>query len=119
VKENGRSITGIGCLEAAILDCVWPLEQTDGAVTVRQVYEMLRSGGRTIAYTTVMTVMGNLTRKGLLIRWERDDSAAYFYRTAYSRDELIIACMDRVLDALARDGRPSSAVLQHLGTKLV
>ena len=55
----------LGDLEAAIMEHMWRL----GDATVRTVLELLNgSGERQRAYTTVMTVMANLHRKGLLTR---------------------------------------------------
>ena len=60
-STKGAPFTGIGSLEADILAVVWE----KGETTVRAVYETLRER-RTIAYTTVMTVMNNLVKKHLL-----------------------------------------------------
>ena len=74
-STKGAPFTGIGSLEADILAVVWEQEKT----TVRAVYETLRER-RTIAYTTVMTVMNNLVKKHLLTQ---DKSAiAYVYTPA-------------------------------------
>lgn len=70
-----------GELEAVVMDLLWSRE---GASTVRSVYDELR-GGRQIAYTTVMSTMDNLFRKGWL---ERDKvGLAYHYRPAMTREE--------------------------------
>ena len=61
------------------MDRVWAW---DRPVLVREVLECLRRD-RGIAYTTVMTVMEHLYRKGLLDR-ERD-GRAYRYALAQSR----------------------------------
>ena len=53
-----------GDLEMAIMDVMW---DGDGRYDVREVRERLRYG-RPIAYTTVMTVMNILHRKGVLHR---------------------------------------------------
>jgi predicted transcriptional regulator len=58
---------------------------------VRDVYETLREQ-RQIAYTTVMTVMNNLVKKGLL---SQDRSAiAYVYKPAIPGDEVADAILD-------------------------
>ena len=56
----------------------------DRPVSVREVLEDIHKE-RPIAYTTVMTVMDNLYRKGLLAR--RMEGRAYQYRPARSREE--------------------------------
>ncbi|STZ59356.1 transcriptional regulator BlaI [Mycolicibacterium tokaiense] len=63
------------------MDQVWA---GDGAVTVRDVFVEL-AAQREIAYTTVMSTMDNLHRKGWLER-ERDGKA-YRYWAAMSREE--------------------------------
>lgn len=72
---------GFGDLEAAVMDRVWARE--DG-VTVREVFDEL-SGIRQIAYTTVLSTMDNLHRKG----WVRRDreGKAYRYWPTMTREE--------------------------------
>ena len=65
------------------------------AATVRDVHADLRRG-RELAYTTVMTVMDNLHRKGALTR-ERC-GRAYVYTAALSRAEHHARLMAAVLD---------------------
>jgi predicted transcriptional regulator len=98
--------------ELAIMKVVWKLD----AATVRDVYEILRVK-RTIAYTTVMTMMKILEEKGYLkkVRVER----AYVYRPTRPRQQVLGAMVrdfvDRVFDGaagglllhLARDRRLS------------
>jgi predicted transcriptional regulator len=72
---------GFGDLEAVVMDQVWACE---GAVTVRDVFVEM-AAHREIAYTTVMSTMDNLHRKGWLER-ERDGKA-YRYWAAMSREE--------------------------------
>jgi len=71
--------SGLGSLEQQALDVIW---QT-GRVTVRDVHAAV--GGGT-AYTTVMTTLDRLFRKGLL---EREKSGrAYLYSARVTREEL-------------------------------
>jgi predicted transcriptional regulator len=81
-----------GELEAAIMDVFWATEQS------RLVREVVAELGpeRPLAYTTVMTVMDNLHRKGWLTR-ERD-GRAWRYTAALSRDSYTAQAMN---DALA------------------
>ncbi len=69
---------GLGSLEQQVIDIVWG----SGEVTVRDVH--LRLDGK-VAYTTVMTTLDRLFRKGLLDRTKR--SRAFVYSAAASRDE--------------------------------
>lgn len=78
----------------------------DEPATVRQVLEDLQRG-RSIAYTTVMTVMDNLHTKGVLSR--RLDGRAYRYAPVRSREEHTAALMEEVLASSADPG----ATLMH------
>lgn len=69
------------------MDQVW---SSDGAVTVRDVFVEL-AAQRDIAYTTVMSTMDNLHRKGWLER-ERDGKA-YRYWAAMTREQRSAALM--------------------------
>ena len=94
---------GFGDLEAVIMDRVW---DHDGPVTVREVFEELQAE-RVIAYTTVMTTMDNLHRKGWLARVK--EGKAYRYTATASREEYSARLMREALD----DGGDTQAVLSH------
>jgi len=91
-----------GDLEAVVMDRIWSAPDT---ITVRTVFEdLLRS--REIAYTTVMTTMDNLHRKGWLER-EREGKA-YRYRARLSREQYSAQLMREALG-----GGRSDLVLAH------
>src|SRR5438128_2167994 len=69
-----------GELEAAVMEQIW---RRSRPVLVRDVLEDLQVG-RTIAYTTVMTVMDKLHRKGWLRR--EPQGRAYVYEAVASRE---------------------------------
>jgi len=70
----------LGPLEAIVMERLWKR----GSATVRDVVEDL-GRTRSLAYTTVMTIMTRLHAKGLL---ERDlDGKTYVYRPAFSHEE--------------------------------
>jgi predicted transcriptional regulator len=96
-------VRGFGDLEAVVMNRVW---DHAGPVTVRDVFEELREV-RAIAYTTVMSTMDNLHRKGWLER-ERDGKA-YRYTPVASREEYSARLMR---EALAEAG-DTEAVLSH------
>jgi predicted transcriptional regulator len=81
-----------GELEAVIMDRLW---QWGRPALVREVLDDLRED-RPLAYTTVMTVMENLHRKGWLRRHR--DGRAWRYETAGSSSGYTAALMS---DALA------------------
>jgi len=68
--------------ELEIMKVVWRLE----TATVRQVYEELLKQRR-IAYTSVMTIMNILERKGHLTR--RQEDRAYIYLPAKPQKQVI------------------------------
>jgi len=80
-----------GQLEAVVMARVWA---TDRPVLVREVLEQIQRE-RDIAYTTVMTVMDNLRRKGVLSR--EQDGRAYRYQAVRSREEHTADLMEEVL----------------------
>jgi BlaI family penicillinase repressor len=92
--------------ELAIMKVIWRLE----TATVRDVYEALRAK-RTIAYTTVMTMMRILEEKGYLKKAGSADRA-YIYTPTRPRQQVLGAMVrdfvDRVFDGA------SSALLLHL-----
>lgn len=98
-------LTGLGDLERAVMDHLWAADQSQ---TVRQVHEGLRE--RDLAYTTVMTVLQRLARKGLVVQI-RDDRA-HRYAAMHGRDELVAGLM---VDALAQaaDSDDRQAALVH------
>ena len=94
---------GFGELEAVVMDRMWSRE---GKTAVRQVFEDL-TAQREIAYTTVMSTMDNLHRKGWLAR-ERAGKA-YLYWPTLTREAYGARLMR---DALDRSGDPD-LVLTH------
>jgi predicted transcriptional regulator len=81
----------LGELEAVIMDRLW---EWGRPVLVREVVDDLRPS-RPLAYTTVMTVMENLHRKGWLRR-ERD-GRAWRYEPTGSRSGYTAALMSDAL----------------------
>ena len=74
---------GLGDLESVIMDLVWG---HDAPVTVRDLFDELRRD-RPIAYTTVMSTMDNLYRKGWLSRSK--EGKAYRYTATASREPVL------------------------------
>jgi predicted transcriptional regulator len=94
---------GFGELESVIMHRVW---DHGLPVTVRELFDELRHE-RVIAYTTVMTTMDNLHRKGWLTRVK--EGKAYRYTATASRDEYSARLMREALDG----GGDTQAVLSH------
>ncbi|MEK7516785.1 MAG: BlaI/MecI/CopY family transcriptional regulator [Patescibacteria group bacterium] len=72
----------LGELEHEVMQVLW---RSGESLTIRNVVDVLQRE-RNLAYTTVMTIMGRLTAKGLLIRDESRQPHAY--KTRYSQEEL-------------------------------
>ena len=84
-----------GDLEAVIMERLW---EWGRPATVRDMVDALQAD-RALAYTTVMTVMDNLHRKGWLRR-ERD-GRAWRYEPTGSRSGYTAALMNDALDTSA------------------
>lgn len=95
----------LGELEAVVMDRLWAWDRPS---SVREVLGELNQE-RDLAYTTVMTVMDNLHRKGLLVRHR--DGRAYRYQPASSREEYTAALMEQ---ALATGGDPAAVLLRFV-----
>jgi len=96
-------VRGFGDLETVIMHLVW---DRDSPVTVRELLDELRQE-RVIAYTTVMSTMDNLHRKGWLARAK--EGKAYRYTATASREEYSARLMR---EALAGGG-DTEVVLSH------
>ncbi|MEU5941067.1 BlaI/MecI/CopY family transcriptional regulator [Micromonospora sp. NPDC047548] len=83
---------GLGELEAAVMDVLWHAE---GPLLVREVLDVL-TVRRPLAYTTVLTVLDNLHRKGWVVR--EKEGRAYRYRPAGTREEIAARTLRQVLD---------------------
>jgi BlaI family penicillinase repressor len=94
-----RGKGSLGARELAIMKIVWRLQEA----SVREVYETLRKR-RSIAYTTVMTMMSTLEAKGYLKK--RADGRAFRYRPARPQARVITSLVrefvDRVFDGASR-----------------
>ena len=93
----------LGQLEAVVMDRLW---EAAAPLSVRAVLERLPDD-RNRAYTTVMTVLDNLFRKGFVTREMR--SRAYHYRAAHTREQHTAAVMEQVLSG----GGDRGAALMH------
>jgi predicted transcriptional regulator len=98
----------LGELEAAVMEVLW---SATGPATVREVLGALDRDPEP-AYTTVMTVLDNLHRKGTVTR-ERA-GRAWAYRPAQSREEFDADAMAAVLEASSDRG----ATLLHFIGKI-
>lgn len=94
---------GLGDLESAVMDVLW---RSAEPVKVREVLDRLETPKR-LAYTTVMTVLDNLHRKGWVSR--ELDGKAYRYVPAVGREAAAARALRHIVDS---SGDPE-AVLLH------
>ena len=108
----------LGELEAAVMDVLWASEEP---LAVRTVLESL-TGRKPLAYTTVMTVLDNLHRKGYVRRAK--SGRAFQYEPCVSRGQAAADAIRQILDEtsdretalllLARSAsEPESRALRH------
>ena len=77
-RDNPAQQFSLGCLESDLMQIVW----SRGKCNVRDVVQQL---DRPLAYTTVMTTLDRLYKKGLLGRYRQD--RAFVYSARLSRQE--------------------------------
>ena len=85
----------LGELEAAVMRVLW---DRSGPMSVEDVREALQAAGRNAAYTTVMTTLARLHKKGLLDRTL--EGRAYLYTAALSESEFGESVTRAALDGL-------------------
>jgi predicted transcriptional regulator len=95
----------LGPLEQSVLEQVWRASRD---VTVRDVMTALP---RSLAYTTIMTTLERLHRKGLVAR--RKEGRAFRYAPASSREQFTASLVRRWLDRLVGRG-PVRPILASL-----
>ena len=96
----------LGDLEREVMTRLW---DASGPLTVRQVHDLLIAD-RDLAYTTVMTVLDRLAKKGVVRRQKAD--RAYLYEPAQTREEMTAAVM---LDALSSSTDQDAALAHFVG----
>jgi predicted transcriptional regulator len=97
--------SALGPLETKVLELLW---HQGGAATVRHVLHAFPE----LAYTTLMTTLDRLYRKGLLIR--RRSGRAFAYEPRYSREQLTSHLIrGHVMGLLAASGA-GTAILSTL-----
>ncbi|MCB0924547.1 MAG: BlaI/MecI/CopY family transcriptional regulator [Mycobacterium sp.] len=104
----------LGDLERSVMDHLWDAGEPQ---TVRQVHDAL-CAHRELAYTTVMTVLQRLAKKGLVVQL-RDDRA-HRYAPVASRDDLVAGLMVDALDQAADLGGRRAALMnfvERVGTE--
>jgi predicted transcriptional regulator len=98
-RPAADQLPGLGHLEQRVMAALW----RGGERSVREVQEAFAGE---LAYTTVMTTLDRLFRKGLLAR--RKEGRAYVYRTLVSHGELRQGAARRLLSRLLGKDRESA-----------
>lgn len=96
---------GLGALEREVMEIVWSHEE----INVRETADRF---GSPIAYTTVMTTMDRLYKKGLLSR--RKVGRAFVYRATATRHELEGAVASELVQSLLQDRSEPLQILSSL-----
>ncbi len=96
----------LGQLEAVVMERLWSHARP---VVGREILEELQRD-RVIAYTTVMTVLNNLYRKGFVTR--EMEGRAYRYRSTFTREDHVARLMEQ---ALASSGDRGATLLHFVG----
>jgi predicted transcriptional regulator len=91
--------------ELDVMKALWDA----GPSTVRETMFRLHQSGRRVAYTTVLTVLSRLEKKGFVTSDKSD--VAYVYRAKVSRDRVIGARVREIVKQLY-DGAAAPLVLQ-------
>ncbi len=93
----------LGKLERRVMDILW---SRDREVSVHDVHEALEYS---IAYTTVMTTLDRLFKKGLLARMKA--GRAYVYSARLPRHELAMELVSSLVEEI---GQEDAALLDEL-----
>jgi BlaI family transcriptional regulator, penicillinase repressor len=80
--------------ELEVLGALWRL----GSATVREVMEDLSAHRRRLAYTTILTLLSRLARRGYVRR--RREGPADVYRPAIGRDEVAAAQVGSLVERI-------------------
>jgi predicted transcriptional regulator len=94
-----------GHLERDVMEVMWRVD----TATVREVQERLP---RTAAYTTVMTTLDRLFKKGFVDRVRQ--GRAFVYRAAHSREQVETTVAAGLLTGFLGESRRALPLLSHL-----
>lgn len=86
-----RAVLDLAPLELDCMNTLWPM----GEGTVREIRERLAER-RPRAYTTIMTIMDRLARKGIVDR--RKAGRAYIYRANLSAEDARATALSQVVE---------------------
>jgi len=99
----------MGALEDAVMDVLW---EDGGWLICSEVHAKLATG-RNLRYTTVMTTLSRLHKKGRLER--RKDGRAFAYHPVSTRAEWVATRMDEVLNVTGDHAVTLAHFLDRIG----
>ena len=105
IPSPRHSVLDLAPLELECMNTLWPM----GEATVREIRDQL-APRRARAYTTIMTIMDRLARKGVVER--RKLGRAYVYRPRLSPEEARAQALGQVIEGFF--GGSKDALLAHL-----
>jgi predicted transcriptional regulator len=106
-RSPRRAVLDLAPLELDCMNTLWPV----GEATVREIRDLLASR-RARAYTTIMTIMDRLARKGVVER--RKAGRAYVYRAKLSAEDARAQALAQVVENFF--GGSKAALLAELDT---
>jgi predicted transcriptional regulator len=104
-RQNGApesALEQLGSLESELMECIWGR----GEINVRDLHSEF---GSRLAYTTIMTTLDRLYKKGLLTR--RKVGRAYYYSPKFTQEEYKGRLTQHLIGMVLHDGKSSNAVL--------
>ncbi len=114
IAERGhsprRSVLDLAPLELDCMNTLWPL----GEATVREIRDRLAER-RARAYTTIMTIMDRLSRKGIVER--RKTGRKYVYRPKLSAEEARAHALEQVLENFFGGSKEHMIAQLHAGRR--
>ncbi len=105
-----RSLLDLAPLELDCMNTLWPI----GEGTVREIRDLL-APRRPRAYTTIMTIMDRLARKGVVDR--RKLGRAYIYRPNLSAEEARVHALGQVVESFFGGSRDAAAEYLREGAR--
>src|SRR5215468_2385213 len=99
-RRGDGGASDLGPLEREVMELIWRRPKRAAEVSVRDIH--LAFDGR-LAYTTLMTTLDRLHKKGLLDR--RKEGRAFFYSPRFSPDEFERGVARNVIDAVSERDR--------------
>lgn len=102
----------LGFLELEVMRIIWRSEE----ISVREVVNIIREK-RPVAYTTIMTVMDNLYKKGFLTR--KKVKKSYYYLPTNAEKQVVIFSLKRAIANLRNDYGKKQVLLYALAATVL